>query len=72
MDIIELIDQYVINHSKNPNKIVLGRQKYLDLIQSSNDLNKIVKFQNNDVIANMTYMGIPLEKNFNIEGMYVE
>lgn len=72
MNIIELIDQYIINHGRNPNKIVLGRQKYLDLIQRSNDLNKIVKFQNNDVVVNMTYRGIPLENNFNIEGMYVE
>ncbi len=65
----ELINQYRLNHGYNPKKIVLGRQKYLDAIQEMNNLGVNV-FENDDRV--LVYRGIPLEKNFNIEGMYVE
>jgi hypothetical protein len=69
MNETELISQYINYHKHNPKKIVFGRQKYLEAVQEMNNLG-INVFENNNRI--LVYRGIPLEKNFNIEGMYVE
>ncbi len=69
MNEVELINQYILHHGHNPKKIVYGRQKYLDAVQEMNDLG-INVFEDDNMI--LVYRGIPLEKNFNIEGIYVE
>lgn len=69
MDEIELINQYINHRGHNPRKIVFGRQRYLKAVQEMDDLG-INAFENDDMI--LVYRGIPLEKNCNIEGIYVE